>query len=104
MTDHTTHDGDTAVTNRRPSLVAYQVRDGKDDASYWDRIGVAWSPTNKLTLRMGGGIFYSQDVANSYFDLTRNAAGRRDSFTNPDFPDLTWDHPFGASKCGQCVH
>ena len=43
MTESTTHDGDTAVTNRRPSLIAYQVRDGKDDASYWDRIGVAWS-------------------------------------------------------------
>jgi hypothetical protein len=34
---------DTGVKNRRPSLVAYQVREGKDDQSYWDRIGVAWS-------------------------------------------------------------
>ena len=37
------HDGDTAVRDRRPSLIAYQVRDGKDDQSYWDRVGVAWS-------------------------------------------------------------
>jgi hypothetical protein len=35
---------DTGVKNRRPSLIAYQVREGKDDQkSYWDRIGVAWS-------------------------------------------------------------
>jgi hypothetical protein len=34
---------DTGVSNRRPSLIAYQVRDGKDESSYWDRIGVAWT-------------------------------------------------------------
>jgi hypothetical protein len=34
---------DIGVKNRKPSLIAYQVRDGKDDQSYWDRIGVAWS-------------------------------------------------------------
>ena len=28
---------DTGVKNRRPSLIAYQVREGKDDQSYWDR-------------------------------------------------------------------
>ena len=34
---------DTGVANRKPSLIAYQVRDGKGDQSYWDRVGVAWS-------------------------------------------------------------
>ena len=34
---------DTGVKNRRPSLIAYQVREGKDNQSYWDRCGVAWS-------------------------------------------------------------
>ena len=43
MTENTrTDDGDQAVRDRRPSLIAWQVRDGKDDASYWDRVGVAW--------------------------------------------------------------
>jgi len=37
-----TDDGDKAVRDRRPSLIAWQVRDGKDDESYWDRVGVAW--------------------------------------------------------------
>ena len=43
MSDNTQHDGDKAVTNRRPSLIAWQVRDGNGDQSYWDRIGVAWA-------------------------------------------------------------
>ena len=28
---------------RQPSHVAYQVRDGRDNESYWTRIGVAWA-------------------------------------------------------------
>jgi hypothetical protein len=43
MSDNATHDGDTAVKNRKPSLIAYQVQEGKDDQSYWNRIGAAWS-------------------------------------------------------------
>ena len=34
---------DAEVKNRKPSLIAYQVRDGKDNQSYWERVGVAWS-------------------------------------------------------------
>jgi hypothetical protein len=41
MTEHPALD--TGVKNRKPSLIAYHVRDGKDDQSFWDRIGVAWS-------------------------------------------------------------
>jgi len=37
------HNGDTAVKNRSPSLIAYQVREGKDKQSFWERIGAAWS-------------------------------------------------------------
>ena len=38
-----TDDGDKAVRDRRPSLIAYTVRDGKGDQnSFWDRVGVAW--------------------------------------------------------------
>lgn len=39
MTD-TTHE---TTQGKKPSHLAYQVRDGKDDQSYWDRIGVAWA-------------------------------------------------------------
>jgi hypothetical protein len=37
---------DTGVKNRSPSLIAYQVRDGKDNQSYWERVGVAWTNRN----------------------------------------------------------
>lgn len=43
MTENAQHDGDKAVKNRIPSLIAYDVEDGKDGKSYWNRIGVAWS-------------------------------------------------------------
>lgn len=42
MEDSNQHDGDTAVKNRTPSLIAYQVRDGKE-SSFWNQIGAAWS-------------------------------------------------------------
>ncbi len=32
----------TAARGKKPSHVAYQVRDGGKDQSFWDRIGVAW--------------------------------------------------------------
>lgn len=33
----------TPKSSKKPTHIAYQVRDGKnDDDSYWDRIGVAW--------------------------------------------------------------
>jgi hypothetical protein len=43
MPDNQAHDGDTAVKNRKPSLIAYNVRDGRDDQSFWERVGAAWS-------------------------------------------------------------
>ncbi len=29
-------------TNKKPSHIAYHVRDGKGEDSYWNRSGVAW--------------------------------------------------------------
>ena len=45
---------DTGVKNRKPSLIAYQVRDGKDGDSYWywDRAGVAWSNRGGFTVQI----------------------------------------------------
>lgn len=30
-------------SNRKPSLLAYTVREGADGKSFWNRIGAAWS-------------------------------------------------------------
>jgi len=40
------------------------------------RVGIAYSPTSKWSFRTGFGIFYSQESANSKFDLNRGSSGR----------------------------
>ena len=40
------------------------------------RLGVSYSPTSKLVIRAGYGIFFTQDIGNAYFDMARNIAGR----------------------------
>ncbi|MFN0121685.1 MAG: hypothetical protein ACKV2V_14425, partial [Blastocatellia bacterium] len=78
------------------------ARDGRlgerlvdDDRNDWaPRVGMAWSPTNKWTVRTGGGVFYSQDTGNPRFDMARNLAGRRRDESTPTLLDLTWSSPF----------
>jgi hypothetical protein len=50
------------------------VRTDKND--FAPRLGITWSATNKLVIRSGFGIFYSQDTGNPRFDMARNLAGR----------------------------
>jgi hypothetical protein len=45
------------------------------------RFGISYSPTSKMVIRTGYGIFYTQDIGNAYFDMARNIAGRV-TFTN----------------------
>ena len=40
------------------------------------RFGISYSPTSKMVIRAGYGIFYTQDIGNAYFDMARNIAGR----------------------------
>ena len=65
-----------------------------DHNDFAPRLGVAWSPTSKWTMRLGGGVFYSQDTGNPRFDMARNLSGRRRDEATPDQIDLTWDAPF----------
>ena len=78
------------------------VRPDRND--FAPRLGIAWSPTAKWTVRAGAGLFYVQDRTNSYFDMSRNVAGRSVDTVNPVTNNLTWQHPFtitpGASVCG----
>jgi hypothetical protein len=49
------------------------------DTNYRDfapRIGIAYSPSDKWSIRTGFGIFYSQESKNSIFDLSRGMGGR----------------------------
>ncbi|HKE25130.1 MAG TPA: TonB-dependent receptor [Bryobacteraceae bacterium] len=47
-----------------------------DYRNWAPRVGVSWSPDEKLAVRAGIGIFYNQDIGNAYFDMARNIAGR----------------------------
>jgi hypothetical protein len=40
------------------------------------RFGIAYSPSSKWSFRTGFGVFYSQESANSRFDLNRGTSGR----------------------------
>jgi hypothetical protein len=65
-----------------------------DRNDFAPRLGLAWSPSEKWTLRAGAGVFYSQDTGNPRFDMARNLSGRRRDESRGDFPDLTWDQLF----------
>ena len=76
-------------------------RVGSDYTNFAPRLGIAWSPSPRWTLRAGAGIFYLQDVANAAFDLGRNAAGRLAPIEINH--NLTWENPLnlnGSNPCG----
>jgi hypothetical protein len=64
-----------------------------DYSNFAPRLGIAWSPTSKWTVRTGAGIFYSQDTGNPRFDMERNFGGRLRDNTSPEQP-LTFERPF----------
>jgi TonB dependent receptor-like, beta-barrel len=66
----------------------------RDNNDFAPRLGLAYSPTSKWTIRSGFGVFYVQDAGNAVFDLGRNVAGRLQQPTDSNFPDLTLMVPF----------
>jgi hypothetical protein len=66
----------------------------RDNNDWAPRLGLAYSPTNKWTIRAGAGMFYSQDTGNPRFDMARNFAGRRRDESTVQSPDLNWNAPF----------
>jgi hypothetical protein len=47
-----------------------------DNNNFAPRLGLAYSPSDRWTIRAGIGVFYVQDTANPTFDMARNQAGR----------------------------
>jgi hypothetical protein len=72
------------------------VRDGRMgsrliNTNYHDfapRIGIAYSPSEKWSIRTGFGIFYSMESKNSIFDLSRGMGGRATTLA-----PTTWGPP-----------
>ena len=68
-----------------------------DNNDFAPRIGLAWMPSSKWVVRVGGGMFYNQDSGNPRFDMARNLAGRvRFNPANPDLPNLTWQNALSS--------
>jgi len=80
------------------------VRDGRlpnslvqrDNNDFAPRLGLAYSPNQKWSIRTGIGMFYNQDQGNPWFDVARNAAGRTRNDDNPNAPSETWDNGAAA--------
>ena len=49
------------------------------------RLGIAWSPSSKWSVRTGFGLFYSQESKNSIFDLNRGLGGRTGQVTSTTY-------------------
>ena len=62
------------------------------------RIGIAWTPSDRWTIRTGGGFFYTQDQGNPRFDIVRNIAGRGDFTASDQRPNSTLDDPWKEER------
>jgi hypothetical protein len=62
------------------------------------RVGIAYSPSSKWSVRTGFGIFYSQETANSRFDLNRGTSGRASQVPNLGIaPTVTYTNFFSTA-------
>src|SRR5207244_13561577 len=64
------------------------------------RLGIAWSPSSKWSIRTGFGIFYAQESKNSIFDLSRGMGGRATTLIqhNYDKPTFTYTNFLDTSS------
>jgi len=90
-----------AGTTFNGTLIPVQVaRDGRmgdglmnpDRGNFAPRLGIAWSPSKKWTIRTGAGIFYSIEVGNARFDMARNLTGKLQLVGPTNFPVVTIDN------------
>ncbi len=75
-----------------------------DDRNDWaPRVGIAFSPSKRWTVRAGVGVFYSQDIGHPTFEMSRNLSGT-DSFgadrqkPNSDLSD-PWASSAATAEC-----
>jgi len=67
--------------------------------NFGPRVGIAYSPNSRWSFRTGFGIFYSQETANSKFDVNRGSAGRLTDLPDPRaVPTLTYANSYDPSQ------
>ena len=69
-----------------------------DKTNFAPRVGVVWSPSQKMTVRTGYGIFYAQDSTNPVFDMSRNIQGRITAQSST----LTLAQPYDGGATNPC--
>ena len=107
--------GPSVYANPSPTLARFNpaicaVEDGRlgsrlvkpDYKNFAPRLGVAWSPTAKTTIRAGAGFFYVQDIGNTVWDMNANLAAHVQDTANLVTHDLTFANPFTAGANGAC--
>ena len=78
------------------------VRDGRmgdrmintNYKNFAPRLGIAYSPSDKWSVRAGFGIFYSEESKNSIFDFNRGLGGRTGNLTSTTYgvPTFSYDN------------
>ena len=63
-----------------------------DYKDFAPRVGVAYSPSDKWSIRLGYGISYSDESKNSIFDLERGLGGRTGQTTPTTYRQPTWSY------------
>lgn len=69
-----------------------------DNNNFGARIGIAYSPTARLTFRAGFGTFYTQDTGNPVFDMGRNLGGRDSFVSNSETPNQNFSDPWALER------
>ncbi|MCX6602868.1 MAG: carboxypeptidase-like regulatory domain-containing protein, partial [Acidobacteria bacterium] len=83
------------------------VRDGRlgdrlintNYRNFAPRLGIAYSPNDKWSIRAGFGIFYSEESKNSVFDFNRGLGGRTGALAGTTFgvPTFSYDNFINTS-------
>ncbi|MFN3325508.1 MAG: TonB-dependent receptor domain-containing protein [Bryobacteraceae bacterium] len=71
------------------------------DRNDWaPRIGIAWQPHSRWTVRTGYGVFYAQDTINPVWDMARNLGFRESARSLDLLPTSNIDNPWAVKLAG----
>lgn len=73
----------------------------RDNNDFAPRVGLAYHPSEKWTVRSGFGVFYLQDIVEARFDLSRNVGGRSQFTADSERPNSNLSDPW-KFEGGQC--
>jgi hypothetical protein len=99
MTFHYTDNVPIQVGNQYMGHSLYAA----DNNNFAPRVGVAYSPTSKWTLRTGLGAFYANDIGNTVFDMGRDFGGRGQFTASTVIPNSPIESPWQSQEgTGAC--